>query len=199
MSHDRRKQKKKLAKMLDKGGRPLPPEALRKPVYLSFDDACLLEDLLKAKDPEHKLVKKLQENQAQHMDEIARMHEIEAREKSNAWWERPENWVENEIAMQRKAYMARAKKHAQGVENIRRANKRRKKEAEVAALPPSDLRSQLEAAGLVQPPDNIVELVVDAGGIQAEQSGSPGPSMSCDERKNLEIEQGDGSRNGTLT
>ena len=108
--------------MLDKGGRPLPPEALRKPVYLSFDDACLLEDLLKAKDPEHKLIKKLRENQAQHMDEIARMHEIEAREKSNAWWERPEDWVNREIEAQRKAYLKRTKKLS-----------RRRQEVEIAA------------------------------------------------------------------
>lgn len=196
MSHERRKQKKKLAKMLDKGGRPLPPEALRKPVYLSFDDACLLEDLLKKHDPAHKLIKKLLENQAQHTDEIARMHEIEAREKSNAWWERPEDWVNKELETQRKAYAARAKKHAQGVENIRRSNKRRKQEAVIVALPVEQMPEQL-AACRINLPSNVVEQLVDLGNGHAQHPGAAGPSVLGEEGQNLEGTEPDGGGDGS--
>ena len=185
MSHERRKQKKKLAKMLDKGGRPLPPEALRKPVYLSFDDACLLEDLLKKHDPAHKLIKKLRENQAQHTDEIARMHEIEAREKSNAWWERPEDWVNKEIAAQRKAYAARVKKYAQGVRNIANANRRRHKDKELAALKAEELHDLAEANG-VHLAGDVVDHLIDPGTAQAEHPGGSGPAVPGDEGEDLE-------------
>ena len=192
---DRKKHKKKLKQLLAKSQTRDPFERL--PVYLSFTDTELLEAFFKVYDPTHPLLAKLEQIKQTFFDDIARRHEIEAREKSNAWWDQPENWVNAALRNERMAYAKKVKRSAQGIENIKEANKRRrrKREVEIAALT-SEEYAKLAAANGVHLPGNVGEQFVDLGHGDVEHAGSTGPTVPGDEGKRLEGEQLDGGSDG---
>ena len=195
MSHARRKMRKKLAKMRAISTQhPHLAAALEEVrVPLSFEQAVKIEDLLKEKDPVDPLIRTMQDVQRLITDDIHRRHEIESREKSSAWWDRPQHWVNDEIERDRKAFIKRKQN-----DQKRNASKRsrRKKEKEIAAQSAEELRNGLVAAGSIEAPGNVVEQVVDLGHVDAEHSGGSGPTVTGNEAEQLEVQQGDGSGDG---
>ena len=200
MSHARRKMRKKLAKMRAISTQhPHLAAALEEVrVPLSFEQAVKIEDLLKEKDPVDPLIRTMQDVQRLITDDVHRRHEIESREKSSAWWDRPQHWVNDEIERDRKAFIKRKQN-----DQKRNASKRsrRKKEKEIAAQSAEELNGNrhVVAAG-VHLPSDVVEDVVDLGNREPvpEHAGSLGPAVSGNEAQDLEGVKVDGGGDGLL-
>ena len=190
---ERRRARKKLKLLKDKSQVRDPLDRL--PIYLAYEDAELFHDFLTVYDPSHRLRLKLEQVKQAFFDDIARRHEIEAREKSNAWWDAPENWVNAALRNERMAYAKKVKRSAQGMENITKSNRRRKREAEIAALTPEEVVA-LAAANGVHLASDVVEQFVEPGQGQPEHPSSAGPAVPGDEGKSLEGKQLDGGGDG---
>lgn len=165
---DEPKKKRRKRPVEPKEKKVLPESAERRHVSVSFAEAELLEYLLSLYEPEHRLRKHFEQVMSDFSNNLLRIHEIEAREKANAWWEEPQEWIDGQLRAAREARRIKMEKHIaclaaremrrklkqQAKEKARQERKERLEQARLAAVVPS---APEVAADPSQAPPALVE------------------------------------------
>jgi hypothetical protein len=188
------KKRKKLKKPKER--KVLPEAAERRALYVSYDEVVLIEYLLTLYDQGNKLLGPLDQLISEFQDGVRRLHEIEAREKANAYWEEPQEWIDKQIRQAQKVRRAQMEKRIahlkakemrrilrrQEKEKAREEARKRKAQALQAAVDvayPADETSGTEAGGVpnlegLGTPD---VLVGDATALLPSPTAQPSPEV----------------------